>query len=127
MSFFGTRAARRLGVPAHQLHSLLRSDQLGPPLKSESGDYLWTCQDVERARQALAQRHRPRREPAQGGCVAAAGIEGGKSAIRQCQAALEYMKDAVFDPRAVYTVPAATAALGLAPECLVRRFVLRRL
>jgi hypothetical protein len=51
-------AARTLGVSYHRLIGLLRFRRISPlPGKDSSGDYLWTKADLERARQALQQRH----------------------------------------------------------------------
>jgi hypothetical protein len=48
------RAARELGITYSHLMSLLRYGRLAPPERDDSGDYLWTDADLERARQALA-------------------------------------------------------------------------
>jgi hypothetical protein len=55
-----TVAARTLGVPYHQLISIIRSGHLDSPSKDSSGHYLWSPSDISRARQVLARR-RPRR------------------------------------------------------------------
>jgi hypothetical protein len=47
-----------LGVSYWQITSLLRTRTITPPAKDSSGDYVWTEEDVERARQALAARRR---------------------------------------------------------------------
>jgi hypothetical protein len=58
MAFLKTPAAADLlGVGYWRLIGLLRSKRLAPPQKDSSGDYLWTPEDIERARQALAGRH----------------------------------------------------------------------
>jgi hypothetical protein len=49
-------AADALGVGYWRLIGLLRSKRLPAPQKDSSGDYVWTPQDVERARQVLAVR-----------------------------------------------------------------------
>ena len=49
-------AADALGVGYWRLIGLLRSKRLPAPQKDSSGDYLWTPEDIERARQALAVR-----------------------------------------------------------------------
>jgi hypothetical protein len=65
MSYVGTRtAARQLDAPIYLLYDLLRRDRLTPPAKTEGGDYLWSPEDIERARQALSQRRRRRQETA---------------------------------------------------------------
>jgi hypothetical protein len=57
MPFLKTPAAADLlGVGSWRLIGLLRSKRLAPPQKDSSGDYLWTNEDLERARQALASR-----------------------------------------------------------------------
>jgi hypothetical protein len=38
----------------HKLWGLFRSNKIRPPAKDISGDYVWTDQDVENARRALA-------------------------------------------------------------------------
>jgi hypothetical protein len=47
------QAARTLGVTYHQLIGLLRFNKMPPPSRDTSGDYLWTADDLERARQTL--------------------------------------------------------------------------
>jgi hypothetical protein len=42
-----------------ELIGLLRSGRLTPPAKDSSGDYVWTPEDVERARAALRDGRRP--------------------------------------------------------------------
>ena len=60
MPYFKTPVvASQLNVPDHRLHYLLRGNKIAPPQKDSSGDYVWTPEDVERARHALAAR-RPR-------------------------------------------------------------------
>ena len=49
-------AAKQLDIPYSRLISLLRHGKLAAPTKDSSGDYLWTNEDLERARQALASR-----------------------------------------------------------------------
>jgi hypothetical protein len=49
-----TAAADHLGIPSYRLVNLLRYRRIPAPAKDTSGDYLWTAQDVERAREALA-------------------------------------------------------------------------
>jgi hypothetical protein len=56
-------AARELGVSYHQLAGLLRSRKIPPPQKDSSGDYIWTDEDLDRARQALAVDLRRKRQP----------------------------------------------------------------
>jgi hypothetical protein len=43
-----------LGISYSRLINLLRTRRLVPPQKDTSGDYVWTSEDVERARQVLA-------------------------------------------------------------------------
>jgi hypothetical protein len=65
MSFLKSRAvAQALGVPYHRLFELLRSGKLTPPAKDSSGDYVWTSEDVERARLALGAGRKPKAVPA---------------------------------------------------------------
>ena len=48
-------AAQILGVSYHQTIGLIRYAKLTPlPERDSSGDYWWTADDLERARQALA-------------------------------------------------------------------------
>jgi hypothetical protein len=62
MGFFKSGAvAATLGVPYYKLIDLIRFSRIGAPEKDSSGDYLWTDEDVERARRVLAAR-RPRRQ-----------------------------------------------------------------
>ena len=57
MPFYKTPAvADLLGVGYYRLIGLLRSRRLAPPQKDSSGDYIWTPEDVERARQVFATR-----------------------------------------------------------------------
>jgi hypothetical protein len=54
MHFFKTPAAADLlGIGYWRLIGLLRSKRLAPPQKDSSGDYIWTLEDIERARQVL--------------------------------------------------------------------------
>lgn len=46
-------AARELGISYHRLFGMLRSAKLTPPQKDSSGDYIWTEDDMEAARQIL--------------------------------------------------------------------------
>jgi hypothetical protein len=48
-------AAKQLGVPVHRLATLIRFEKITPPSKDSSGDYVWTAEDIERARAAMAQ------------------------------------------------------------------------
>ena len=58
--------ADHLGISYYALFELLRGRHLTPPEKDSSGDYVWTEEDVERARQALvSRRHKPRNRPRQ--------------------------------------------------------------
>jgi predicted DNA-binding transcriptional regulator AlpA len=56
--------ADQLGVRDSQLYSLLRGRKLPEPEKDSAGDYCWSKEDVERARQILAKRRRPRESAA---------------------------------------------------------------
>jgi len=47
-------AAKELGIPYYRLIGLLRSEKLQPPQKDSSGDYVWTDDDLEAARRAMA-------------------------------------------------------------------------
>jgi hypothetical protein len=47
-------AARYLNTSYHRLIGLLRFGKIQPPPKDSSGDYCWSPEDLERARQALA-------------------------------------------------------------------------
>ena len=44
-------AAREAGISYACLISLIRSGRLTPPARDESGDFIWTPEDIERARQ----------------------------------------------------------------------------
>jgi hypothetical protein len=46
--------ADQLGISYSRLINLLRTRRLDPPQKDTSGDYVWSPEDVERARQVLA-------------------------------------------------------------------------
>jgi hypothetical protein len=47
-------AARHLGVTYHRLIGLIRFDRISPiPQRDSSGDYVWTADDLARAREAL--------------------------------------------------------------------------
>lgn len=54
-------AAKELGISYHQLFALLRYDRMTPPQKDTSGDYVWTDDDLDAARRALAEMHGRRR------------------------------------------------------------------
>ncbi len=49
-------AAKLLGITYSTLCNLIRTDRLKPPAKDSSGDYVWSAEDLDRARQALAMR-----------------------------------------------------------------------
>jgi hypothetical protein len=57
-------AARELGVSYHRLINLVRFGKIVPPLRDTSGDYLWTDDDLGRARAALATVRRPKQQGA---------------------------------------------------------------
>jgi hypothetical protein len=46
--------ARQLGKPYWRLWYLISSGKIPAPARDDSGDYIWSAQDIERARQALA-------------------------------------------------------------------------
>jgi hypothetical protein len=57
------QAAKALGVLTSHLHSLLRTGRLDPlPRKDGSGDYCWSPEDLDRAREAMKVDRR-RRKP----------------------------------------------------------------
>jgi hypothetical protein len=47
-------AVRRLGCAYWQLIGALRGGKLQPPAKDSAGQFVWTEEDLERARKALA-------------------------------------------------------------------------
>jgi hypothetical protein len=47
-------AAQKLGIPYHQLFSLIRAGKLTPPPRDSAGDYQWRPCDIEAARKLLA-------------------------------------------------------------------------
>jgi hypothetical protein len=53
-------AADELGVGYYRLIGLLRARRIKRPEKDSSGDYVWTEEDLERARQALVTDRRRR-------------------------------------------------------------------
>jgi hypothetical protein len=53
-----TVAVRELGTTYHKLIGLLRFNKIPAPLRDSSGDYLWSDEDLERARHALAARRK---------------------------------------------------------------------
>ena len=61
-------AARELHITYSTLCNLIRHGHLSPPEKDGSGDFVWCPQDLQRARQVLAERgSRRREEPAHAG------------------------------------------------------------
>jgi DNA-binding transcriptional MerR regulator len=68
--------ARQLGVAYSRLFALIREGKLVPPAKDSSGDYVWTEQDVEAARQALASRGRRRAQAPDAGRPGEAAVAG---------------------------------------------------
>jgi hypothetical protein len=54
-------AADQLHVSYWQLFNLLRTNQLQPPAKDTSGDFVWMPEDIERARLTLAARRAKRK------------------------------------------------------------------
>jgi hypothetical protein len=49
-------AARELKVSYNTLINLIRFDKITPPDRDSSGDYAWSDEDLQRAREALASR-----------------------------------------------------------------------
>jgi hypothetical protein len=63
MTGFKTRqVAIELEIPYHRLPDLIRSGAMAPPAKDFSGDYVWSPEDVERAREIIRARDTRRRE-----------------------------------------------------------------
>ena len=54
---------RKLEVPYWRIIELIRNLKLPPPTKDVSGEYLWSAEDVARARAALANPPRRGRPP----------------------------------------------------------------
>lgn len=50
-------AVRQLGTSYWALVNLLRTGQLDPPPKDESGDFIWWPADIDRAREVIKSRH----------------------------------------------------------------------
>lgn len=46
-------AARELQTSYHKLFSLVRFNKITPPERDSSGDYVWSDDDLARAREAL--------------------------------------------------------------------------
>jgi hypothetical protein len=46
-------AAGIVGTSYHNLFAMIRCRKIPRPAKNSSGDYLWTSEDIERARQAM--------------------------------------------------------------------------
>jgi hypothetical protein len=57
-------ALRHLNTTYHRLVGLLRFNKIPLPAKDCSGDYIWSPDDLERARQVLDAMRRPRAEEA---------------------------------------------------------------
>jgi len=69
-----------LGISYWRLINLLRTRRLVPPQKDTSGDYVWTPEDVERARQVFAATPaRDSRSAAQDGDAAPITPAGGQA------------------------------------------------
>jgi hypothetical protein len=51
-------AARELGVAYWRLIGLLRYGKIDPPARDSSGDYIWTDEDLSRARRAFDRQRR---------------------------------------------------------------------
>jgi hypothetical protein len=72
--------ADQLGISYTRLINLLRTRRLIPPQKDTSGDYVWSLEDVERARQVLAATPaRDSRSGARSGDAAAVAPTGGQA------------------------------------------------
>jgi hypothetical protein len=72
--------ADALGISYSRLINFLRTRRLNPPQKDTSGDYVWTPEDVERARQVLAGTPvRDNRSAAQDGDAAPVTSAGGQA------------------------------------------------
>jgi hypothetical protein len=55
MPYLKSRAlADQLGITYYRLMELMRSGKLKAPQKDSSGDFVWSEDDVQRAREALA-------------------------------------------------------------------------
>jgi hypothetical protein len=72
-----TIAARELGISYSRLMSLLRADKFRAPHKDSSGDYLWSQEDLEEAKQALSIDRR-RKAISPGTDVEGTGVVAGK-------------------------------------------------
>jgi hypothetical protein len=57
-------AARHLGMPYWHLIDLIRFDKIAAPARDSSRHYVWTPEDVERARQVIEARRGQRQEAA---------------------------------------------------------------
>lgn len=57
-------AALAIGATVAQLRGAISNGKLDPPEKDASGDYLWTDEDLDRARAALAVDRRRKRPEA---------------------------------------------------------------
>jgi hypothetical protein len=54
LPYLKTQAAvLELGTTYHRLIGLIRFRKIAPPGRDSSGDYVWTSEDLERARLAL--------------------------------------------------------------------------
>ena len=67
------QAAKLAGTNLGRLQALLRDRRMTPPAKDATGRYLWTDEDIERARFALARDRRKRRVEAAVNTPAMAG------------------------------------------------------
>jgi hypothetical protein len=54
--------ADALGISYYNLFELIRSKHLTAPAKDSSGDYVWTPDDIERAREVLIARAKRRED-----------------------------------------------------------------
>jgi hypothetical protein len=57
-------AVKYLGTTYHKLTGLIRFSKIPLPAKDCSGDYIWSPDDLERARHALANARRPKQREA---------------------------------------------------------------
>jgi hypothetical protein len=57
-----TAAARELGISYTRLIGLMRYGKITPPERDTSGDYVWTDDDLARARRALTATRRKKGE-----------------------------------------------------------------
>ena len=61
--------ARLLGVPVYVLNAAILHGRIEPPMKDESGHYVWTKQDIDNTRKVLAAGQRKKRCAAHGTAI----------------------------------------------------------